>query len=86
MFGWRKRQIADKVAEDIGNWSETDVEPEKPVKEPKTYYTFGLTDDNRLSFTMGYTTLTMNRPGVQHLIDQLEFFKNQLPKEDKNVQ
>jgi len=86
MIGWRKRQIADKVAEDIGDWSETDVAPEKPVKEPKTYYTFGLTDDNRLSFTMGYTTLTMNRPGVQHLIDQLEFFKNQLPKEDKNVQ
>jgi hypothetical protein len=86
MFGWRKRQIADKVAEDISNWSEADVEPAKPAKDPKTYYTFGLTDDDRLSFTMGYTTLTMNRPGVQHLIDQLEFFKNQLPKEDKNVQ
>jgi hypothetical protein len=86
MFGWRKRQIADKVAEDIGNWSEADVEPAKPAKESKTYYTFGLTDDNRLAFTMGYTTLTMNRPGLQHLIDQLEFFKNQLHKEDEDVQ
>jgi hypothetical protein len=37
-----------------------------------------LTDDNRVSFQMGYTTLTMNDAGVQQLIDQLEFFKNQL--------
>ena len=50
-----------------------------PEPEPhKTYYTFGLTDDNRLDFTMGYTTLTMNEDGAQKLIDQLEFFKNQL--------
>ena len=59
------------------------IEPPTPKKEPKTYYTFGLTDDNRLAFTMGYTTLTMNGPGVQHLIDQLEFFKDQLHKEDE---
>ena len=52
--------------------------PAPPEKESKTYYTFGLTNDNRLSFQMGYTTLTMNHAGVQNLIDQLEFFKNQL--------
>ena len=59
------------------------VEPAKPVKEPepKTLYSFGITDDNRLTFTMGYATLTMNEVGVQQLIDQLEFFKNQLSKE-----
>jgi hypothetical protein len=49
-----------------------------PKKESKTYYTLGLTDDNRVSFQMGYTTLTMNDVGIQQLIDQLEFFKNQL--------
>ena len=54
------------------------VEPPEPKKEPKIYYTFGLTDDNRLTFHMGYTTLTMNREGAQQLIDQLEFFKSQL--------
>ena len=59
------------------------VEPPAPKKESKTYYTFGVTDDNRLAFTMGYTTLTMNRPGIQHLIDQLEFFKNQLHEEQE---
>lgn len=59
------------------------VEPAKPVKEPepKTLYSFGRTDDNRLTFTMGYTTLTMTEGGLQQLIDQLEFFKNQLSKE-----
>jgi len=59
------------------------IDPAKPVKEPepKTIYSFGRTDDNRLTFTIGYTTLTMNEVGVQHLIDQLEFFKNQLSKE-----
>jgi hypothetical protein len=59
------------------------IEPAKSVKEPepKTIYSFGRTDDNRLTFTIGYTTLTMNEVGVQHLIDQLEFFKNQLSKE-----
>jgi hypothetical protein len=55
--------------------------PEPPKKESKTYYTFGLTDDNRLAFTMGYTTLTMNSTGVDNLIAQLEFFKDQLHEE-----
>jgi hypothetical protein len=60
------------------------VEPPTPPKpEPKTYYTFGLTDNNRVSFTMGYTTLTMNDVGVQQLIDQLEFFKNQLHQDQE---
>jgi hypothetical protein len=55
------------------------AEPPAPKKpEPKTYYTFGLTDDNRVSFTMGYTTLTMNATGVDQLINQLEFFRDQL--------
>jgi len=54
------------------------IEPLPTKPEPKTYYTFGLTNDNRVSFTMGYTTLTMNEVGIQQLIDQLEFFQSQL--------
>jgi hypothetical protein len=50
----------------------------KPEKVSKTYYTFGLTDDNRVSFAMGYTTITMNAAGVDQLITQLEFFRDQL--------
>ena len=57
--------------------------PEPPKPESKTYYTFGLTNDNRVSFAMGYTTLTMNDAGVQQLIDQLEFFKSQLRQEQE---
>ena len=60
------------------------VEPPESKKESKTYYTFGVTDDNRLAFTMGYTTLTMNREGIQGLIDQLEFFRDQLEEDEKN--
>jgi hypothetical protein len=62
------------------------VEPPAPKeKESKTYYTFGLTDDNRLSFQMGYTTLTMNSVAVQNLINQLEFFKDQLEEKENNA-
>jgi hypothetical protein len=58
------------------------IEPPKQESKARTYYTFGFTDDNRMAFTMGYTTLTMNREGIQGLIDQLEFFKNQLREEE----
>jgi hypothetical protein len=60
------------------------VAPSEPTSEPKTYYTFGLTDDNRVSFTMGFTVLTMNAPGIDQLITQLEFYKSQLTDVDSN--
>jgi hypothetical protein len=60
------------------------VVPPAPEPEPKIYYTFGLTDDNRVTFQLGYTTLTMKRAGVQQLIEQLEFFRDQLHDEDSN--
>jgi hypothetical protein len=54
-------------------------EPEKPAK---TYYRLGLTDNNRVSFQMGYSELTMSRAGCQQVIDQITFFMNQLQTED----
>lgn len=56
------------------------IAPPAPKQEPnpQVYYTFGLTDDDRITFTMGYTTLTMTSAGVQELIDQLEFFKKRI--------
>lgn len=67
------------------------VEPEGnklPNSEPKeksekkttgqSMYSVGLTDENRVSFRMGYTEITMNPQGVQNLIDQLELFKKQI--------
>ena len=80
MFDWFKSK--NKMSDNVVPFPEPKEYPKMPYvdpnPEPTTHYTFGLTDDNRLSFTMGYTTLTMNEAGVQQLIDQLEFFKSQL--------
>ena len=83
MFDWFKKRDYTNVVPMFPNQVPLDGESSVPKKESKTYYTFGLTDDNRMAFTIGYTTLTMNRPGVQTLIDQLEFFKNQLHEEEE---
>ena len=85
MFDWFKKPAYSNVVK----FPEPKAVPPVPyIEQPKqeskarTYYTFGLTDDNRMAFTMGYTTLTMNREGIQSLIEQLEFFKNQLCEEE----
>ena len=58
------------------------VPPLPPKEEPaKIYYRFGITDNNRVAFQMGYTEITMNKQGVQNLIDQLSFFRDQLTDE-----
>ena len=81
MFDWFKKRDYSNVIK-FPEVKTPYVEPPKQENTSKTYYTFGLTDDNRMAFQMGYTTLTMNREGVQTLIDQLEFFKNQLREEE----
>ena len=64
--------------------------PPKPVpkaeeeKPAKIFYRFGITDNNRVAFSMGYSEITMNKAGCQQMIDQLEFFKSQLYDEDGN--
>jgi hypothetical protein len=86
MFNWFKKDELPSNVVPFPDPKDTPkmpyVVPPEPKKEPKTYYTFGLTDDNRVSFTMGYTTLTMNTGGVDQLITQLEFFKNQLQSKE----
>jgi len=86
IFDWFKGK--DKMPSNVVPFPEPreypKIVPPRPESkpEPKIYYTFGLTDDNRLTFTMGYTTLTMNNAGVEKLIEQLEFFKSQLREND----
>ncbi len=62
------------------------VEPEKKKEDEKkpshTYYHLGLTDDNRVSLSMGYSSISMNRNGVDTLIDLLNAFKEKLPKDE----
>jgi hypothetical protein len=53
-------------------------EPEQPAK---IFYRLGLTDNNRVAFSLSYGEVTMNRDGVQRLIDQLEFYRDQLDDE-----
>ena len=60
------------------------IEPQQP--DPTTYYSIGLTDDNRVTFKIGYSTLTMNRRGVENLIEQFEVFIKNLPEEQQDEQ
>jgi hypothetical protein len=52
--------------------------PQEPKKPAVTYYSLGMTSENRLEFKMGYSAITMNHGGVANLIEQLETFKKQL--------
>lgn len=62
----------------------TTPEPEVEKKEEpaKIYYRLGLTDNNRVAFSMGYSEITMSHAGCQQMIDQLTFFQSQLYDED----
>jgi len=87
MFDWmKKNKMPANVAPFPGSTKPhlpKELPEPTPEKVSKTYYTFGLTNDNRVSFAMGYTTLTMNAAGVDQLITQLEFFRDQLQEEQK---
>ncbi len=60
-------------------------EPPKEEKPTVTYYRLGLTDNNRVSFQMGYSEITMNAQGIDNMIEQLELFRNQLREENETA-
>jgi hypothetical protein len=76
----------------IFDWFRTRRDYEMPVvipevelpKKEQEQYSIGVTDDNRITLRIGYTTLTMNQQGAGNLIRQLELFASQL--EEKNEQ
>ena len=87
---FRKRTAGDFVAEAKKTYLQPEsktvppmpeVKPPKEEKPAQTYYRIGLTSDNRVSFQMGYSEITMNAAGVDNLIAQLELFKDQLVSE-----
>ncbi len=83
-----KRNGKDKEQSNVVKFPEPKAVPPMPeVKPPETpatvFYRFGITDKNRLAFQMGYSEITMTKEGVQNLIDQLEFFKNQLTDKEE---
>ena len=59
--------------------------PAPKEKDPAIHYTIGHTDDNRVAFRLGYSTLMMNYQGVQTLIDQLEMYQSQLHQEHNDL-
>lgn len=58
----------------------TDYTVTELVKEKDTvvFYRIGATDNNRVSFQMGHTEITMTKDGVNNLIRQLAVFRDQL--------
>lgn len=82
MFDFFRRRTAKEYMEEI---KEKYTVPPLPTPETPatTYYRLGLTDNNRVSFQMGYSEITMNRAGVENLIKQLSVFRDQLTEENQ---
>lgn len=86
MFDWFKKPNYSNVVK----FPDTKTVPQMPYVEPPpapekpahTYYRLGLTDNNRVSLTMGYSEVTFSAAGVDNLIAQLEVFRNQLSSEE----
>lgn len=88
MFDFFRRKTAKEYLDEVSNVYNLpkpklvpaipEVEPPKKEDPAKIFYRLGLTDNNRVAFSMGYTEITMNRAGCQQMIDQLEFFMGQL--------
>jgi hypothetical protein len=58
------------------------IEPPKEKEKPAhTYYRLGLTDNNRVSFSMGYSEITMNAAGIDSMISLLETYRALLREE-----
>ena len=84
MFNLFGKRTAKEFLEEA---KETYILPkeEKP-KQSISYYRIGLTDDNRVSFTIRYDEITMNVQGVDDLIAQLQLFRDQLNRNLTNTE
>jgi len=82
MFDWFKKREYTNVIKFPEPVKTPYIEPPKE-KDPAIHYTIGHTDDNRIAFRIGYSTLTMNYQGVQQLIDQLGLYQSQLHEEQE---
>ncbi len=89
LFNWFKKK--DNTPTNVVPFPEPKAVPpipkvEPPKEDPATiFYRIGVTDKQRISFSMGYSEITMNKKGVQQMIDQLTVFMNQLEDEDDGV-
>ena len=91
MFDWFKK---DKLPSNVVKFPEipkTEVKspytpPPEPEKPAVTYYRLGLTDNNRISFKMGNSEITMNYQGAENMIKQLELFRDQLHTDNEGAE
>jgi hypothetical protein len=88
MFDWFKgRKDREEDYNNVVKFPEIPKVPYivPPVPEPevpaKIFYRIGVTDNNRVAFSMGQSEITMTKLGCQHMIDQLEVFMGQLHNE-----
>ena len=83
MFDWFKKPDYKNV---VPLFPEPKAVPyiEPPAQE-ETYYSIGITSENRITLKVGYTTLTMSRKGVENLIQQLAVFRDQFPEEENEI-
>jgi hypothetical protein len=85
MFDWFKK---DKTPSNVVPFPEYPKvvpytePPEEPEKPATTFYRLGLTDNNRVSFVMGYSEITMNAAGINSMIKLLETYRNLLQEEN----
>lgn len=85
MFDWFKKKEHSNVIKFPESGSPKLVMPPPLPKEEKpvhTYYRLGLTDNNRVSFTMGYSEITMSAGGIDSMIKLLETYRDLLQKEE----
>jgi hypothetical protein len=81
---WNKvNDDMEKISNDMNKvvpFPELKLAPPAPKEESvgRTVYSIGITDNNRVSISIGYGSVTMNSTGVQQLIEQLTLFKSQL--------
>jgi hypothetical protein len=84
MFDWFKKREYSNVVKFPESKAVPYIEPPpEPEKPAHTYYRLGLTDNNRVSLTMGYSEITMNAAGVDSMIKLLETYRDMLHEEEE---
>lgn len=84
IFNWFSKDKPSNVIP-FPDQKKADCEKDTPVPEKpaQTFYRIGITDNNRVSFQMGYSEITMTREGVDNLVAQLSVFRDQLYTESE---
>jgi hypothetical protein len=92
MFDWFKTRsystggmVSDmeKISQDMSKVIPPMLSPKK--EQHTVCYSVGPTDDNRVSLTVGWSSITMNRAGCKGLIDALSVAMNNLEEDEEDA-